>query len=137
MHIEKLTCSSCGSNQLDAIALGRFQCPYCQASFLIDYDPGTGELKDALLKGDAQSTQVFAVHGKLTVKGDANKIWTLENSAEAQHVGNLDVLGDANTIRVVLLDGASCDLEGDANRVKRATGEQETGGFFSKLRDLF
>ena len=122
MHIEKLTCSSCGSNQLDEIALGRFQCPYCQASFLIDYDPGTGELKDALLKGDAQSTQVFAVHGKLTVKGDANKIWTLENSAEAQHVGNLDVLGDANTIRVVLLDGASCDLEGDANRVKRATG---------------
>ena len=122
MHIEKLTCSRCGSNQLDEIALGRFQCPYCQASFLIDYDPGT---------------QVFAVHGKLTVKGDANKIWTLENSAEAQHVGNLDVLGDANTIRVVLLDGASCDLEGDANRVKRATGEQETGGFFSKLRDLF
>ena len=136
MRIEKLTCSSCGSNQLDEIAPGRFQCPYCQASFLIDYDPGTGELKDVLLKGDAQSTQVFAVHGKLTVKGDANKIWTLQSSTEAQHVGNLEVRGDANTVRVVLLDGASCDLKGDANRVKRATDEHETDGFFSKLRDL-
>ena len=136
MRIEKLTCRSCGSNQLDEIAPGRFQCPYCQASFLIDYDPGTGELKDVLLKGDAQSTQVFAVHGKLTVLGDANKIWILENSAEAQHVGNLEVRGDANTVRVVLLDGASYDLKGDANRVKRATDEHETGGLFSKLRDL-
>lgn len=136
MHIEKLTCSSCGSNHLDEVAPGRFQCPYCQASFLIDYDPGTGELKDALLKGDAQSTQVFAVHGKLTVKGDANKIWTLENSAKAQHVGDLQVCGDANTIKVVLLDGASYDLEGDANSVKHAANEQETGGLFSKLRDL-
>ncbi len=136
MRIEKLTCSSCGSNQLDELAPGRFQCPYCQASFLIDYDSGTGELKDALLKGDVQSTQVFAVHGKLTVLGDANKIWILENSAEAQHVGNLEVRGDANTIRVVLLDGASYDLMGDANRVKRATDTQETGSFFSKLRNL-
>ena len=136
MRIERLTCSSCGSNQLDEIAPGRFQCPYCQATFFIDYDPGAGELKDTLLKGDVQSTQVFAVHGKLTVKGDANKIWILQNSAEAQHVGNLEVRGDANTIRVVLLDGATYDLKGDANRVKRATDEQETGGFFSKLRDL-
>ena len=137
MQIEKLTCSSCGSNQLDETAPGRFHCPYCQASFLIDYDSKSGELKDALLKGDVQSTQVFAVHGKLTVKGDANKIWLLDGSAEAQHVGNLDVRGDANTIRVVLLDGASYDLNGDANRVKRAADEQETGGFFSKLRSLF
>ena len=36
----------------------------------------------------------------------------------------------------VLLDGATYDLKGDANRVKRATDEQESGGFFSKLRDL-
>lgn len=136
MQLEKLTCSSCGSNQLDETAPGRFQCPYCRASFLIDYDPGTGELKDALLKGDMQSTQVFAVHGKLTVKGDANKIWTLESAAEAQHVGNLDVRGDANTVRVVLLDGATYDLKGDMNRVKRAADEQETGGFFSKLKNM-
>ena len=136
MKIDRLTCSSCCSNQLDEIAPGRFQCPYCQATFVIDYDPGTCELKDALLKGDVQSTQIFAVHGKLTVKGDANKIWILQNSAEAQHVGNLDIRGDANTVRVVLLDGASFDLKGDANRVKHATDGQEDEGFFSKLRNL-
>lgn len=136
MQIEKLTCSSCGSNQLDETAPGRFQCPYCQASFLIDYDSATGELKDSLLEGDAQSTQVFAAHGKLTVEGDANKILLLDSSAEAQHVGALNVRGDANTIRVVLLDGASYDLKGDANKIERATDGQETGGFFSKLRNL-
>lgn len=136
MQIEKLTCSSCGSNQLDEVSPGKFQCPYCQASFLIDYDSSTGELNDALLEGDAQSTQVFAVHGKLTVEGDANKIWQLESSAEAQHVGNLNVRGDANTIRIVLLDGASYDLKGDANKVKRVTDVEETGGFFSKLRNM-
>ena len=136
MQIERLTCSSCGSDQLDETSPGRFQCPDCQASFLIDYDSSTGNLKDALLEGDNQSSQVFAVHGKLTVKGDANKIWLLESSAEAQHVGNLDVRGDANTIRIVLLDGASYDLKGDANRVKRTADVQETDGILSKLKKL-
>ena len=137
MHIEKLTCSSCGANQLEETAPGRFQCPYCQATYLIDFDPSTGELKDARIMGDAQSTQVFAVHGKLTVTGDANKIWLLESSAEAQHVGNLEVSGDANSVKVVLLDGASCDLAGDANRIKREGDKQDVGGFFAKVRDLF
>ena len=85
MHIEKLTCSSCGSNQLDEIAPGRFQCPYCQASYFIDFDPNTGVLQDARVKGDAQSTQVFAVHGKMTVKGDANRI-VLKDSAAARNM---------------------------------------------------
>ena len=137
MQIEKLTCSSCGSSQLDEIGPGKFQCPYCQASYLIDFDPNTGELGDALIKGDAQFTQVFAVHGKMTIKGDANKVVIKESSAEARHVGNLDVIGDANTVTVVLLDGASYDLIGDANRVKHDNGEQGSGGFWSKVRNLF
>ena len=60
----------------------------------------------------------------------------MQSSAEAQHVGNLNVRGDANTIRIVLLDGASYDLKGDANKVKRVTDVEETGGFFSKLRNM-
>ena len=125
MKIEKLTCSSCGSAKLDEISPGRFQCPYCQASYLIDFDPSTGELKNAQVKGDGQSTQVFAVHGKLTVIGDANKIRILETSSDAQHVCNLEVRGDANKIMVVMLDGATYDLIGDANKIK--SGEARTG----------
>ena len=132
MQIEKLTCSSCGSAQLDEIAPGRFQCPYCQATYRIDFDPSTGELADTRLEGDAQSTPVFAVHGKLTVTGDANRIRILESSDAAQHIRNLEVSGDANKIRVVLLDGATYDLVGDANRVKRMKEKEEPRGFFFK-----
>ena len=137
MQIEKLTCSNCGSSLLDEIAPGRFKCPHCQTSHYIDFDPSTGELKDSQMKGDSQSTQVLAVHGKMTVVGDANRIWLMESSAEAQHVGNLDVNGDSNEIRVVLLDGATYDLVGDANKVKHATGEQGSGSLFTRVRNLF
>lgn len=136
MLIEKLTCSSCGSSNLDEIGSGKFQCPYCQTVYLIGFDPSTGELEDAQIKGDAQSTQVFAVHGKLTVKGDANRILLKENSTEARHVGNLEVVGDANTITVVLLDGATYDLVGDSNKVKRENGEKDAG-FWAKVKSLF
>lgn len=131
MQIQKLTCSSCGSAQLDEVMPGKFRCPYCQTSYFIDFDPSTGELKDAQVKGDAQSTQVFAVHGKLTVTGDANTIRILESSDEAQHIRDLKVSGDANRIRVVLLDGATYDLIGDANRVKHGEGKKGFLGLFS------
>ena len=137
MQIEKLTCSSCGSSQLEETGPGRFQCPYCQASYFIDFDPSTGVLQDARVKGDAQSTQVFAVHGKMTVKGDANRIVLKDSAPDAQHVGNLEVIGDANKITAVLLDGASYDLVGDANRIKHDNGEQGEGGLFSAIRNLF
>lgn len=137
MQIEKLTCSSCGSSQLDEVGPGRFQCPYCQVNYLIDFDPATKELKDAQVKGDSQTTQVFAVHGKMTVTGDANKVWIMESAPEAQHVGNLQLTGDANVIKVVLLDGATYDLIGDANKVKRATSDEDTKGFWTKVKDLF
>ena len=136
MQIEKLTCSSCGANQLEQFGPGRFQCPYCQASYLIDFDPSTGELQDAQVKGDNQSAQVFAVHGKITVRGDANKIVIKKSAAEARHVGNLEVIGDANKISAVLLDGATYDLIGDANKVRHDDGTQGEEGFFSKLRNL-
>ena len=137
MQIDKLTCSNCGSGQLGAIGSSRFQCPDCQASYSIDFDPSTSALADALVKGDSQSTQVFAVHGKMTITGDANKVLLKDKSAEAQHVGNLEVIGDSNVITVVLLDGATYDLIGDSNKVKRLSGEQDAGGFWTKVRDLF
>ena len=135
MQIEKLTCSSCGASQLEQVGPSRFQCPYCQTSYLIDFDPSTGELQDAQVKGDMQSAQVFAVHGKITVRGDANKIVLKKNAAEARHVGNLEIVGDANTITAVLLDGATYDLIGDANKIKNDDAQGE-GGFWSKVRNL-
>ena len=59
-----------------------------------------------------------------------------KSAAEARHVGNLEVIGDANKISAVLLDGATYDLIGDANKVRYDDGTQGEEGFFSKLRNL-
>lgn len=118
MHIEKLTCSNCGSTHLDQIAPGEYQCPYCDATYLIDYDSNTGQLGDAKVMGDHQRTQVYAVHGKLTVTGEHNRIRLMTNAKEAQHIGDLEVCGNHNRVPVVLLDGATYDLNGERNRVR-------------------
>ena len=120
MDIIKLTCSNCGAAQLTDEGAGKFSCEYCGVTYLVDLDPRTGELEDAIISGSMQdAAQVYAVHGKLIVSGSMNDVNLLNKAKDAFHVRNLVVSGSMNDVEAVLLDGATVHVSGSMNDINR------------------
>lgn len=119
MIIKQLTCSACGANHLQETEPGRFRCEYCDAAYTIDYDGETGELEDASVRGNMLRFPLFAVHGRLLVSGNMNKIKLMSrhNNPNIRHVGNLSISGNMNKGKVVMLDGATYEMSGNMNEI--------------------
>lgn len=123
LKVKKLTCSSCGANHLTRGDDGLWHCDYCGASYVIETDERTGKLRNATVSGNRQNVPtVFAVHGKLIVMGNRNEVSLLPptKGIDAKHVRKLEVCGNRNEVRAILLDGASCEVEGNRNAVNSA-----------------
>ena len=116
--LTKLTCSSCGANHLTCRG-DAYECDYCGATYLIETDR-KGKPSDAKVSGTMQDVfEVFAVHGRMKVSGNMNDVEVLKRSREARHVRDLVVTGNMNHVSVVLLDGATCEVSGNMNEVRR------------------
>lgn len=120
--MKPLTCSSCAANHLvnDGDV---WRCEYCGATYVIDVGDD-GSLDDAKVSGNMQKAYdvVYAVHGRLTVNGNMNNVILYESAREAIHVNNLVVNGNMNDLVAILLDGATCEVRGSMNYVRRKRG---------------
>ena len=119
--MKPLTCSSCAANHL-VMDDGVWRCEYCGATYTIDVNVD-GSLADAKVTGNMQKAYgVYAVHGRLKVNGNMNNVIVYESARDALHVNNLVVNGNMNDLVAVLLDGATCEVRGSMNDVRRKRG---------------
>lgn len=117
--LSKLTCSSCNANYL-VRRNGYWECEYCGATYVIDTNR-FGSPTDAKMSGNMQkAVETYAIHGKLVVRGNMNRIRVLRASRDAVHVRNLVISGNMNDVSVVLLDGATSAVNGNMNELIRS-----------------